>query len=97
MIRLSSRVLTGLSYRPTGYRCQDELNDDGVRGEEGTFVFCSFWLARCLAPAGEVGRPRGCSAACEIDAARKRHSGGRGESSRGSHPSNGHENQSHNT
>jgi hypothetical protein len=56
MLRLSSPVLKGLSYRPTGYRGQVGLNDDGLRGEEGTFVICSFWLAQCLVLAGEVGR-----------------------------------------
>jgi GH15 family glucan-1,4-alpha-glucosidase len=38
------------------YRSQDGLNDDGLHGEEGTFVICSFWLAQCLAQAGEVER-----------------------------------------
>ena len=32
------------------------LNADGLEGEEGTFVICSFWLASCLAQAGEVER-----------------------------------------
>ena len=38
------------------YRNQEGLNADGLRGEEGTFVICSFWLVSCLAKAGEVGR-----------------------------------------
>ena len=38
------------------YRNQDGLNADGLRGEEGTFVICSFWLVCCLARAGEVSR-----------------------------------------
>jgi GH15 family glucan-1,4-alpha-glucosidase len=38
------------------YRSQDGLNDDGLHGEEGTFVICSFWLAQCLAQAGEIER-----------------------------------------
>ena len=29
---------------------------DGLSGEEGTFVICSFWLVSCLAKAGEVER-----------------------------------------
>jgi alpha,alpha-trehalase len=32
------------------------VNDDGLQGEEGTFVICSFWLVTCLAKAGELQR-----------------------------------------
>jgi alpha,alpha-trehalase len=32
------------------------VNPDGLTGEEGTFVICSFWLVSCLAKAGEVER-----------------------------------------
>jgi alpha,alpha-trehalase len=38
------------------YRNEAGLNADGLSGEEGTFVICSFWLASCLAQAGEVER-----------------------------------------
>jgi GH15 family glucan-1,4-alpha-glucosidase len=38
------------------YRNQDGLNADGLSGEEGTFVICSFWLVSALAKAGEVDR-----------------------------------------
>jgi alpha,alpha-trehalase len=38
------------------YRNEQGLNADGLRGEEGTFVICSFWLVSCLALAGEVDR-----------------------------------------
>jgi GH15 family glucan-1,4-alpha-glucosidase len=38
------------------YRNSDGLNADGLVGEEGTFVICSFWLVTCLAKAGEVER-----------------------------------------
>jgi GH15 family glucan-1,4-alpha-glucosidase len=31
-------------------------NADGLEGEEGTFVICTFWLASCLAQAGEIER-----------------------------------------
>jgi alpha,alpha-trehalase len=38
------------------YRNQEGLNADGLEGEEGTFVICSFWLVSCLARAGELDR-----------------------------------------
>jgi GH15 family glucan-1,4-alpha-glucosidase len=38
------------------YRNVEGLNADGLNGEEGTFVICSFWLVSCLAQAGEVER-----------------------------------------
>jgi GH15 family glucan-1,4-alpha-glucosidase len=38
------------------YRNDEGLNADGLTGEEGTFVICSFWLVSCLAKAGEIER-----------------------------------------
>jgi GH15 family glucan-1,4-alpha-glucosidase len=38
------------------YRSEEGLNADGLTGEEGTFVICSFWLVSALAKAGEVDR-----------------------------------------
>jgi GH15 family glucan-1,4-alpha-glucosidase len=38
------------------YRNDEGLNADGLTGEEGTFVICSFWLVSCLAQAGEIER-----------------------------------------
>jgi GH15 family glucan-1,4-alpha-glucosidase len=38
------------------YRNEAGLNADGLTGEEGTFVICSFWLVSALAEAGEVER-----------------------------------------
>ena len=38
------------------YRNEEGLNADGLTGEEGTFVICSFWLVTALAQAGEVER-----------------------------------------
>jgi GH15 family glucan-1,4-alpha-glucosidase len=34
------------------------LNEDGLPGSEGTFGICTYWLAQCLALAGEVERAR---------------------------------------
>ena len=38
------------------YRNREGLNPDGLTGEEGTFVICSFWLVSALAQAGELER-----------------------------------------
>jgi GH15 family glucan-1,4-alpha-glucosidase len=38
------------------YRTDEGQEADGLSGEEGTFVICSFWLVSCLAKAGEVER-----------------------------------------
>src|SRR3954470_17468305 len=38
------------------YRNEDGVNADGLVGEEGIFVLCSFWLVSCLAQAGELER-----------------------------------------
>jgi len=40
----------GLVYR---YR-----SDDGLEGEEGTFLLCTFWLAQALAIVGQPERAR---------------------------------------
>jgi GH15 family glucan-1,4-alpha-glucosidase len=36
----------------------DQAADDGLRGEEGTFTICSFWLVSALVEIGEVDRAR---------------------------------------
>jgi alpha,alpha-trehalase len=38
------------------YRNAEGRNADGLEGEEGTFVICTYWLVSCLARAGELGR-----------------------------------------
>jgi len=43
----------GLIYR---YRTEDGV--DGLAGEEGTFLLCTFWLAHALALADQVDRAR---------------------------------------
>jgi GH15 family glucan-1,4-alpha-glucosidase len=44
----------GLVYR---YRNEDGV--DGLAGDEGTFLLCTFWLAQALAMSGQVDRARG--------------------------------------
>jgi GH15 family glucan-1,4-alpha-glucosidase len=54
-IEAVARELTddGLVVR---YRTSAGDNADGISGEEGTFVLCSFWLVSCLSLAGEHER-----------------------------------------
>jgi GH15 family glucan-1,4-alpha-glucosidase len=40
------------------YRYRTEGGVDGLAGEEGTFLLCTFWLAQALAQAGQVERAR---------------------------------------
>jgi GH15 family glucan-1,4-alpha-glucosidase len=40
------------------YRYRTEAGVDGLAGEEGTFLLCTFWLAQALAMAGKVDRAR---------------------------------------
>ena len=39
-------------------RYRVEETDDGLAGEEATFVICSFWLVSALVEIGEVARAR---------------------------------------
>jgi GH15 family glucan-1,4-alpha-glucosidase len=47
-----SLVRDGMVYR---YR-NDDTNSDGLQGNEGGFVACSFWYVECLARAGRVAQ-----------------------------------------
>jgi alpha,alpha-trehalase len=40
------------------YRYRTEAGVDGLAGDEGTFLLCTFWLAEALALAGQVDRAR---------------------------------------
>jgi GH15 family glucan-1,4-alpha-glucosidase len=41
------------------YRYRTEEGVDGLAGEEGTFLLCTFWLAQALAQSGQIDRARG--------------------------------------
>jgi GH15 family glucan-1,4-alpha-glucosidase len=43
-------------------RYKVEETDDGLKGEEGTFLICSFWLVSALS---EIGQPQRARALCE--------------------------------
>ena len=40
------------------YRYRTESGVDGLAGEEGTFLLCTFWLAQALAMSGQLDRAR---------------------------------------
>jgi GH15 family glucan-1,4-alpha-glucosidase len=44
------------SERGLVYRYRTEAGVDGLAGDEGTFLLCTFWLARALAKSGQVER-----------------------------------------
>jgi GH15 family glucan-1,4-alpha-glucosidase len=47
-------ISTSLAHGTLVHRYDDQV--DGMRGREGAFTTCSFWLVECLARAGEVVR-----------------------------------------
>ncbi|MGH2724146.1 MAG: glycoside hydrolase family 15 protein [Actinomycetota bacterium] len=51
-------IADGLTRDGLVHRYRAEETDDGLHGEEGAFVICSFWLVSALAEMGEVDRAR---------------------------------------
>ena len=59
--RLRASVLAiadGLTEHDFVLRYRTDETDDGMSGQEGTFVICSFWLVSALAIIGEMQRAR---------------------------------------
>jgi GH15 family glucan-1,4-alpha-glucosidase len=60
-LRIRATILAiadGLTDHGMVRRYRVEETDDGVGGEEGTFVMCSFWLVSALVEIGETARAR---------------------------------------
>ena len=45
-------------------RYRTDETDDGLEGEEGTFLICSFWLVSALSEIGEPPRATSCASGC---------------------------------
>lgn len=68
MLRTVAAICAGLEKNGLLYRYRDS---DGLPGEEGTFLACTFWLAECLARQGELERAqryyqRACACANDL-------------------------------
>ncbi|HEY8809775.1 MAG TPA: glycoside hydrolase family 15 protein [Solirubrobacterales bacterium] len=55
-------IATDLTEHGLVQRYKVEETDDGLSGEEGTFLICSFWLVSALS---EIGEPRRARELCE--------------------------------
>ena len=45
-------------HEPHVYRYRENAADDGLKGVEGTFSICSFWLVEALTRAGKLEEAR---------------------------------------
>jgi GH15 family glucan-1,4-alpha-glucosidase len=58
-VRATVEAIAGeLTEHGLVFRYKVEETDDGLRGEEGTFLICSFWLVSALSEIGEAARAR---------------------------------------
>ncbi len=52
------RIVEGLGENDLLYRYHPAEAADGLAGDEGTFMMCSFWLVDCYAEMGRIDEAR---------------------------------------
>src|SRR5437667_11680916 len=58
IVRTIERIQRELMHEPHVYRYLENAADDGLKGVEGTFSICSFWLIEALTRAGRLEEAR---------------------------------------
>ena len=58
IVRTIERIQRELMHEPHVYRYRQNAADDGLKGVEGTFSICSFWLVEALTRAGKLEEAR---------------------------------------
>jgi len=58
IVHTIERIQRELMHEPHVYRYRENAADDGLKGVEGTFSICSFWLVEALTRAGKLEEAR---------------------------------------
>jgi GH15 family glucan-1,4-alpha-glucosidase len=58
IVHTIERIQRELMHEPHVYRYRQNAADDGLKGVEGTFSICSFWLVEALTRAGKLEEAR---------------------------------------
>ena len=58
IVHTIERIQRELMHEPHVYRYRENAADDGLKGVEGTFSICSFWLVEALSRAGRLEEAR---------------------------------------